>query len=213
MRRGQSTLEYVILLGFAAAGLIAMILYSSRGHQGHMRDQAEQLGARQYAPGNTRIKANQAEQGVQKEESAFSTTTTVNSQNPIGEINPELQGDPNSPDPVARGGLLGQIFNQWGYIYYLIDFWEQYVSPEGKEVAQAVAGGWWPWQPPAGGIIAVEKKIDEELVVLETLEAAAKKSNDDWPDREPNETSNISGSSEKGRIETRNHIDESLGDL
>lgn len=54
MRRGQSTVEYVIWIGFAVASLILMGAYMMRGFQGNIRNQADQIGG-QYSPGNTRV--------------------------------------------------------------------------------------------------------------------------------------------------------------
>ena len=42
--RGQSTLEYVILLGFVVAALIAMGVYMKRGMQGKLRESTDQVG-------------------------------------------------------------------------------------------------------------------------------------------------------------------------
>ncbi len=51
-RRGQSTLEYVILIGFVVAALIAMGVYMKRGLQGRLRESTDQIG-QQYSAGNT----------------------------------------------------------------------------------------------------------------------------------------------------------------
>ena len=50
--RGQSTLEYVILLGFVVAALIAMGIYMKRGFQGKLRESTDQVGE-QYDPMHT----------------------------------------------------------------------------------------------------------------------------------------------------------------
>ncbi len=49
---GQSTLEYVILIGFVVAALIAMGVYMKRGFQGRLRESTDQIG-QQYAPDKT----------------------------------------------------------------------------------------------------------------------------------------------------------------
>lgn len=49
--RGQSTLEYVILIGFIVAALIAMGVYMKRGVQGRLRESTDQIGE-QYSAGN-----------------------------------------------------------------------------------------------------------------------------------------------------------------
>jgi len=51
-RKGQSTLEYVILLGFVIAALIAMGIYMKRGVQGKLRESTDQIGE-QYSAGHT----------------------------------------------------------------------------------------------------------------------------------------------------------------
>jgi len=53
--RGQSTLEYVILIGFVVAALIAMGVYMKRGIQGRLRESTDQVGE-QYSAGNTTSK-------------------------------------------------------------------------------------------------------------------------------------------------------------
>jgi hypothetical protein len=50
--KGQSTLEYVILLGFVVAALIAMGIYMKRGSQGQLRRATDQVGE-QYEAGTT----------------------------------------------------------------------------------------------------------------------------------------------------------------
>ena len=42
--KGQSTLEYVILLGFVVAALIAMGVYMRRGTEGKLRESVDQIG-------------------------------------------------------------------------------------------------------------------------------------------------------------------------
>jgi len=50
--KGQSTLEYVILLGFVIAALIAMGVYMKRGTQGQLREATDRVGE-QYDARNT----------------------------------------------------------------------------------------------------------------------------------------------------------------
>ena len=50
--KGQSTLEYVILLGFVVAALIAMGVYMRRGMQGRLRESTDQVGE-QYSARQT----------------------------------------------------------------------------------------------------------------------------------------------------------------
>jgi uncharacterized protein (UPF0333 family) len=51
-KKGQSTLEYVILVGFIIAALIAMAIYMKRGVQGKLRESTDQIGD-QYEAGKT----------------------------------------------------------------------------------------------------------------------------------------------------------------
>lgn len=51
-KRGQSTLEYALLIGVIVAALIAMQVYMKRGVQGKIRDATDQIGD-QYSPGYT----------------------------------------------------------------------------------------------------------------------------------------------------------------
>ncbi|MCX5698283.1 MAG: hypothetical protein NTX01_01090 [Candidatus Omnitrophica bacterium] len=50
--KAQSTLEYVILIGFVIAALIAMGVYMKRGTEGKLRESADQIGE-QYDARNT----------------------------------------------------------------------------------------------------------------------------------------------------------------
>lgn len=49
-RRGQSTLEYAILIAVVVGGLITMQTYVKRAVQGRARDSADDIGG-QYSPG------------------------------------------------------------------------------------------------------------------------------------------------------------------
>lgn len=49
MKRGQSSLEYAVLLAVVVASLLAMQVYMKRGMQGRLRQIADDLG-QQYAP-------------------------------------------------------------------------------------------------------------------------------------------------------------------
>jgi Flp pilus assembly pilin Flp len=50
--KGQSTLEYAVLIVVIIAALIAMQVYLKRGVQGRMRESSDQIG-QQYSPGYT----------------------------------------------------------------------------------------------------------------------------------------------------------------
>ena len=50
--RGQSTLEYAVLISVVVAALIAMQIYMKRGVQGKLRDATDQVGE-QFRPAGT----------------------------------------------------------------------------------------------------------------------------------------------------------------
>jgi hypothetical protein len=54
MRRAQSTIEYIVIIGALAAALIVMGIYMKRGFQGNVRTLGDQLGDL-YEPGKTTI--------------------------------------------------------------------------------------------------------------------------------------------------------------
>ena len=70
MRRAQSTIEYVIVVGCLAAALITVGVYMRRGYQGNIRSLADQVGEH-YEPGKTTIESHE-------------TTTTIASETTIG---------------------------------------------------------------------------------------------------------------------------------
>ncbi len=50
--RGQSTLEYAIIIAVIVAALVVMQIYIKRGVQGKLRSSTDQIGE-QYSPGHT----------------------------------------------------------------------------------------------------------------------------------------------------------------
>ena len=54
LQRGQSTLEYVILIVIVIAALLTMQMYMKRGVQGRWKSAADELGD-QYDPNSTKI--------------------------------------------------------------------------------------------------------------------------------------------------------------
>ena len=53
-KKGQSMLEYAILLAVIVAGIMIMNIYVKRGFQGGMKDAADKLGD-QFSAGNTQV--------------------------------------------------------------------------------------------------------------------------------------------------------------
>jgi len=82
IKQGQTTLEYVYLIGIAAAAIIVMLVYVSRGFQGRLRVQADSLGE-QYSPKNMRTRIRQSsyvdsiEQTVDKPKNIDYSESTV----------------------------------------------------------------------------------------------------------------------------------------
>ena len=87
---GQSTLEYVILVGVVVAALIAMGIYMKRGLQGRLRESTDQV-SEQYSPLSTTsdyttvVDINQNED--QGEGGAVLTTINANTQTRTGTEN------------------------------------------------------------------------------------------------------------------------------
>jgi len=225
MRRGQSTLEYILLVGIAAVGLIVMLVYVSRGHQGSLRSQADQLGAGQYAPANTKINNRDAKSLTRNEQSS-SATVTKHSDHPVGELDKELAGDPDDTENMEnQQGLLSRIGKLDAYIYGLYVEWEETVVPEavgedglGGEAAK-VRGGMWGWvQPTADGSItyiettyipngetSLAKLVGEVTDHFDTSKPGH------WPERKPDKTTSGSSSAERGTTNTYKQTNETLG--
>ena len=87
--RGQSTLEYVILVGFVVAALIAMGVYMKRGFQGRLRESTDQIG-QQFSAENTTYNYQTTTNVVQTETvsgGVSSTDITTNLQTKTGTEN------------------------------------------------------------------------------------------------------------------------------
>lgn len=79
-QRGQSTLEYAVLVVVIIAALIAMQVYLKRGIQGRVRESSDQIGE-QFSPGYTvsnRVTTTFANQS--EIQNAGSTTTQIHNQ-------------------------------------------------------------------------------------------------------------------------------------
>jgi len=75
--RGQSTLGYVILIGFVVAALIAMGIYMKRGFEGRLKESTDQVG-QQYSAGNTTGTTTTTTNFAQTEAVAAGGVTTTN---------------------------------------------------------------------------------------------------------------------------------------
>jgi len=79
--KGQSTLEYAILLGFVVAALIAMGVYMKRGAEGRLRESTDQIGA-QYDARNTESEYTTVTHMEQTEDSTGGGGSIVTIKNP-----------------------------------------------------------------------------------------------------------------------------------
>ena len=79
-RKGQSTLEYAILILIVIVALLAMQVYLKRGLQGRMRESSENIGTA-YSPGYTTssfvVTSNSGTTEVVTGGAAPTTTTTL----------------------------------------------------------------------------------------------------------------------------------------
>lgn len=76
MKKGQTTLEYAYIIGIAAAAIVTILVYISRGFQGNIRDKADQINAGQYEPGKTTVNNTETKRLISTSISKSSTTTT-----------------------------------------------------------------------------------------------------------------------------------------
>ena len=200
MKRGQLTLDYILLIGVVAAGIIAMLIYAGRGHQGNLRSQAEQLGAGQYAPGNTTIPDNRQIKKLESVTRIFSSTTVE-------------RGNLNEPN-LALIAKLKEIDAKWAEIYTLKKAWELLAVSEAQAGAAAVRSGNFGWTPPVPGLKEKGVEINNAYLALNILNVAAQQLAEDWPERTkdktfPAESTNI----EEGESTTDKYTSETLGDL
>ena len=204
MKQGQTTLEYIVLIGAVAAALIAVIVYVSRGQQGNLRSQADQLGAGQYAPGNTNI--------------ANSEKKTLTSTAKVGSTTIVTYGNLNEPNKPLEDKLK-EIAGKWGWIYERRQGWGDAVVKEATDGAAAVRKGdinfvWNPPVPPADGLLELEKELSTANTDLNNLIKEAKDLADKWPKRTPDQVSSSSiPSTEEGTITTKKSTSETLGGL
>ena len=76
-KRGQSTLEYAVLIVVIIAALIAMQVYLKRGIQGRMRESSDQIGD-QFSPGYTvSNRVTNTASTTREIADAYSTTTQI----------------------------------------------------------------------------------------------------------------------------------------
>ncbi len=76
-RRGQSTLEYAVLIAVVVGALVAIQVYLKRGVQGKLRESTDQIGE-QFDANNTTVTRNTSRTGatVQTVQSGVTTVKT-----------------------------------------------------------------------------------------------------------------------------------------
>lgn len=74
--RGQSTLEYAVIIAVVVAGLIAMQMYIKRGLQGRYRQASDDIGE-QFSPSTSSSNITTTIDSAQKEVLSGGTTTTT----------------------------------------------------------------------------------------------------------------------------------------
>ncbi len=75
-QKGQSTLEYAMIVAVVVAGLFAMQIYMKRGVQGKLRSSTDEIGA-QFEAGESQVIANSSHTGTTVETTASSVTTST----------------------------------------------------------------------------------------------------------------------------------------
>jgi hypothetical protein len=199
MKRGQSTLEYIILIGVVAAAIIAVIVYASRGHQGHLRSQADQLSTEQYAPGNSTINNSEAK-----------TLSSVASSGSATTVKHPDTNDVNEPNLLNKDELEGVAY-QLGYLYQYYSDYEVLLVHGYSGAEYARANG----LPIPASVSESQKmsQILDKIAFVNAFKAAAQNAQATWPTRNPNQTKSGSSSSESGTSTSHKDISETLGNL
>jgi hypothetical protein len=230
MKKGQSTLDYVLLIGVFAAALIAMLVYVSRGMQGNLRNNAEKIGAMQYDPGNTHISNSETKKSTVRQASGSSSTVTYGDtykkdpdmeakleeiQKKQAELAKLQDGTYTDEDVTALKGS-GYTDSQ---IAALKGGYERVLMSEATEEAEeALYSNTYPWGPlPAeGGIVSYYEDTRESLVIsVNSLSDEYEAMEEAWKNREitPDKTSSGSYSSESGTTSNNKSTNETLGNL
>lgn len=202
MRKGQATLDYILIIGIVAAAIIAMLVYISRGLQGKIRANANQLSAEQYAPGKTNISNNETKTQFSTE--SFGSYTTVK----YGNLNePNLNLEAKIKEFEVKEAEVKKLSLEW----------EKLAADEGKAAARATEAKNYNWQPPKPGLAEkaaeLKKAYGELTAINKEIEELVKKDKE-RAERTPDVTSpSISENRESGTVSTTKHTDEALGNL
>lgn len=97
----QATLEYVLVIGVVAAAIIAILIFVSRGFQGNLRVQADQMGE-QYAPGGMNTDITQNSIVTLNDTITFNETTKDETSNSMTTVNMDNIGIENVVRPLRE---------------------------------------------------------------------------------------------------------------
>ena len=75
-QKGQSTLEYAMIVAVVVAGLFAMQIYMRRGVEGKLRSSTNDIGA-QFEAGKSYVHTESSRIGTTVEETAAGVTTSL----------------------------------------------------------------------------------------------------------------------------------------
>ena len=101
--RGQSTLEYAVLVAIVAGALIGMAVYMKRGMAGRLRSSADSVGE-QYAPGQTTSNFNLTVSGKSTTTSVFQKNQNVGNGTLADVMETTTTIDPANPETTTRTG-------------------------------------------------------------------------------------------------------------
>ena len=204
-------MEYVFLIGVAAAALIVMLVYVGRGLQGNLRNQSSQMGVLQYEPGNVVINNMETKQGTMT--SSVGSSTTVQ----YGNMNEPETNDSTISDIIAKIEAKSAIISdsEESIPSEMLDGAITQVSIAASD--DSFSGADFIWQLPENSGDTMKARQDAlealegkegEIGLKEQLDNAR----DAWlANRTPNETSSSSYSSEEGESDMTKTVSEELG--
>lgn len=99
-KKGQSTLEYAVLIIIIIGALLSIQLYIKRGVQGRLKQAADDIGD-QFSTGNTNVVK------------IMTTSSVSNETFKAGKSRSELLGDEITTD-LMNSDVMNQVFEFWG---------------------------------------------------------------------------------------------------
>lgn len=218
MKKGQSTLDYVLLVGIFAAALIAMLVYISRGLQGNLRENSQRLSIDQYDPGNTVI--NNTETKNVKTIQEAGSTTTVEYGN-VNEPNTEAEGllDQMQTKSEEYSELNDSLEGKEGVLVTEgVDEAKDYLAGNnGDIIGMDPTGQYYIFAAPQeeGSYYSISSDMSAINEEITSLKEDYYDSLLEWAEREktPDSTSSSSYSSESGETSSTKKVSENLGDL